>query len=121
VQPNIDSKDLLTWGFTGKSSPSATWRSGIGLSQDRRFLLYVVGKSLTAQTLAVALQQAGAYDGMQLDINGSYTRFASYTPDGIGNKTLQVQAEMLLKDMRGGPLQFLEPYNRDFFYVTTTN
>ena len=120
VRPNIDNTDLLTWGFTGKSSPSATWRSGLGLSQDGRFLIYVVGQSLTAQTLAVALQQAGAYYGMQLDINGGYTRFATYTPSNSSHAALPMRAEMLLKDMRRTAQQFLAPYSRDFFYVTAS-
>lgn len=121
VTPNIDNTDLLSWGFTGVGSPSATWRSGLGLSQDGRFLIYVVGKSLTAQTLAVALQQAGTYYGMQLDINGAYTRFATYVASGVPNSGFPVQAELLLKDMRGSGTQYLEPSKRDFFYVTLLN
>ncbi len=115
VRPNINIADVLSWGYTG-GNPAATWRSGLGLSQDGRFLIYVAGNSLTAQTLGNALQQAGAYYGMQLDINGFYTRFYTYEPVKPGSGSLQ--AVRLLQAMSGSATQYLTPYPRDFFYVT---
>ena len=104
-------------GYTG-NGPAATWRSGLGLSQDGRFLIYVVGNSLTAQSLGNALQQGGAYYGMQLDINSYYTRFATYEPADATNMAGSLKSVMLLQTMSGNATQFLVPYSRDFFYLT---
>ncbi|MCL4507265.1 MAG: phosphodiester glycosidase family protein [Chloroflexi bacterium] len=118
VNPNINIADVLSWGYTG-GNPAATWRSGLGLSQDGRFLIYVAGNSLTAQTLGNALQQAGAYIGMQLDINGFYTRFYTYEPANAAANTNSLKAVRLLQAMSGAASQYLIPYSRDFFYLTT--
>jgi LytS/YehU family sensor histidine kinase len=45
------------WGVTILNS-DVTWRSGLGLSRDGRFLFYAVGDSLTVESLARALQLA---------------------------------------------------------------
>jgi hypothetical protein len=123
VKQNINITDVLSWGYTGHN-PTTTWRSGLGLSQDGRFLIYVVGNSLTAQSLGDALQQAGAYYGMQLDINSFYTRFFTYEPADAANGASSLKAIPLLQAMSGNVTQYLVPYSRDFFYVTalaTTN
>jgi hypothetical protein len=123
VKQNINIADVLSWGYTG-NNPAATWRTGLGLSQDGRFLIYVAGNSLTAQSLGDSLQQAGAYYAMQLDINSFYTRFFTYEPADPANTANSLKAVQLLQAMSGNESQYLVPYNRDFFYVTalaTTN
>ena len=114
INPHVTDESRKEWGYTVKNLDT-TWRSGVGLSQDGRFLIYAAGNSLTVESLARALQQAGAQYAMQLDINGFYTRFVTYT-QATGAHTLT--ANKLLKEMSGDPLLFLRPYDRDFFYIT---
>ena len=77
-----------------------------------------MGPALTVKALAQAFQQAGAYDAMQLDINGFYTRFALYAPTS-GNAKYPVMATKLLSQMVIPQALFLTAYDRDFFYMTT--
>lgn len=56
---------------------------------------------------------------MQIDINGFYTRFVTYSPaDNPKAAKYPVVANKLLNEMSGDPALFLHPYDRDFFYVT---
>jgi hypothetical protein len=118
VNPHVTDENHKEWGYTVKNLDT-TWRSGLGISQDGRFLIYAAGNSLTVQTLANALQQGGAYYAMQLDINGFFTRFVTY--DAASNPKAgdyPLVANKLLNQMSGDPALFLHPYNRDFFYIT---
>lgn len=101
------------WGKT-VGNKVATWRSGLGLSADGRYLIYAAGDGLTVPALAQALAAAGADRGMQLDINSWWTRFVTFAPVAGGH----VVAQKLLADMAGDARQFLAPDIRDFFYVT---
>lgn len=118
INPHVNDESRVEWGYTVQNLDT-TWRSGLGISQDGRFLIYAAGNSLTVESLARALQQAGAYYAMQIDINGFYTRFVTYqpasNPKAFGHL---VTANKLLNEMSGDPAQFLHPYDRDFFYVT---
>lgn len=100
-----------TWGRTTTNS-MYTWRSGIGITKNGN-LMYAVGNSLLPQTLAVALQKAGAVDAMQLDINPFWVRFIVYNSLGNGKYTYHP----LLTNMQNGGYQYLHGYNKDFFYV----
>jgi hypothetical protein len=105
------------WGGYTVHNSVATWRSGLGVSRDGRFLIYAVGDSLTVESLARALQEAGAYYAMQLDIHRYYTRFVTFEP--VRNPSgYPVAAVKLLDQMESDATQFLAPYTRDFFYVT---
>ena len=117
INPTVNDGSRKEWGYTVKNLDT-TWRSGLGISRDGRFLIYVVGNSLTVESLGRALQEAGAYYAMQLDINGFYTRFVTYAPSDAANSKYPVKADKLLKEMTASPTQFLTPYDRDFFYVT---
>ncbi len=118
INPHVDDENRKEWGYTVKNLDT-TWRSGLGISQDGRFLIYAAGNSLTVRSLAEALQQAGAYYAMQTDINGFYTRFVTYQPADNPKVTgYPLVASKLLKEMSGDPALFLHPYDRDFFYVT---
>jgi hypothetical protein len=92
-----------------------TWRSGLGVSADGRYLIYAVGDGLTVPTLARALALGGADRGMQLDINSFWTRFVIYGSTSDGKELI---AQKLLAPMVGDARQFLAPESRDFFYVT---
>ena len=117
INPHVNDESRKEWGYTVKNLDT-TWRSGVGLSKDGRFLIYAVGNSLTVESLAQALQQAGAEYAMQLDINGFYTRFVTYTPATTSTTGAALTANKLLKEMSGDPALFLHPYDRDFFYIT---
>lgn len=103
--------NMQTWGLTTTNS-MYTWRSGIGITKSGD-LVYAVGPSLVPETLALALQKAGAINAMQLDINSTWVRFALYTPLGNG----KYASQMLLKEMSNGGLAYLTGYQKDFFYV----
>lgn len=100
------------WGRT-IGNKVATWRSGLGLSADGRYLTYAVGDGLTVPALGQALIQGGADRAMQLDINAYWTRFVTYAP--VNGRLV---AQKLLAQMAGDARQFLAPDSRDFFYVT---
>ncbi len=102
---------MARWGLTVTNS-MYTWRSGLGVTKDGD-LLYAVGPSLNVDTLAAALQAAGAVNAIQLDINPYWVRFVTYQPSGANNYTHQ----SLLKDMHDGGYSYLHGYNKDFFYL----
>ena len=103
---------MARWGLTVTNS-MYTWRSGIGVTKDGN-LLYAVGPSLNVDTLAAALQAAGAVNAIQLDINPYWVRFVTFQPKGTNTYTYQ----SLLKDMQNGGYSYLHGYNKDFFYLT---
>jgi hypothetical protein len=109
-----ESDDPTLWGTTVKNK-IATWRSGLGLSADGRYLMYVAGDGLTVPTLAQSLVDAGAYRGMQLDINSSWPRFVTYAATRAGSAPI---ATKLLDGKLGDTHQFLTADSRDFFYLT---
>ncbi len=117
INPTVNSGSRAEWGFTVHNLDT-TWRSGLGISRDGQFLIYAAGNSLTVQSLADALQTAGAYYAMQLDINGAFTIFDTFQPAQNAQSSRPVVAVKLLNEMVGGPRQFLVPDKRDFFYVT---
>ena len=102
------------WGAT-VGNKVATWRSGLGMSADGRFLIYAVGDGLTVTSLAEALRQGGADRAMQLDINSFWTRFVTFRQQA----NQMPQAQKLLDAMQGDRQQFVAPDSRDFFYVTS--
>jgi hypothetical protein len=117
INPHVVDENRKEWGYTVKNLDT-TWRSGVGITQDGHYLIYAAGNSVTVQSLAQALQQAGAYYAMQTDINGFYTRFVTYQPAGNAKTAYPLVANKLLKEMSGDPELFLHPYDRDFFYLT---
>jgi hypothetical protein len=106
----------VIWGNT-IGNKEITWRTGLGLTQDGRYLIYAVGNGTTVETLAQALQQAGAYNAMQLDINRHYAHFVTYTSTGSADTPLK--AVQLLDQMESDPTLYLIPHSRDYFYLTT--
>jgi len=114
INPHTADNDPLSWGLTVYGA-TATYRSGLGISRDGRTLYYAAGPSLTLPALARALQDAGAYQAIQLDINNYWVHFESFQV--LAGK---IKAVPLLGDMNGvGNHRFLSAYSRDYFYVTT--
>jgi hypothetical protein len=125
INPDVHAvNNLKEWGVT-IGNKAVTWRSGLGLTQDGRWLIYAAGNSLSTETLTVALQAAGAYNAMQTDINNPFDRFDTYAAvaqeDQVNGQqvALPLTAQKLIDQMKGGPDQFLVPYERDFFYLTS--
>jgi len=115
LTPQAETDAPTLWGRTVKNK-IATWRSGLGLTADGRYLIYAAGDGLTVPTLAAALAAGGADRGMQLDINSWWTRFVTYAPTSGGSGLV---AQKLFDSMVGNERQFLAPDTRDFFYLTT--
>ena len=114
IAPLVADDNRIDWGRT-ISNNEITWRTAVGLSQDRRYLIYAVGNATVVSTLAQALQMAGAYNAMQLDINKHYAHFVTYTLDLKGRRT----AMQLLGQMESDPKLYLVTHSRDYFYLTT--
>ncbi len=110
----VDNRSM--WGDT-IGNQAITWRTGLGITQDGRYLIYAVGNGTTVATLAQALQFAGAYNAMQLDINRHYAHFVTYQPSGKPNPPLR--AVQLLDQMENDPTLYLVAHSRDYFYLTS--
>ena len=106
-----DEKNKALWGRTF-SSDIVTWRSGIGLTANGN-LLYAVGNNLTPETLARALQLAGAVSALQLDINPNWVRFNFFTPSANGTYS----SSTLIKALKDGSKEYLNGFSKDFFYL----
>ncbi len=100
------------WGRTITSS-IYTWRSGIGITAKGN-LIFAIGNSLVPSTLAAALASAGAVNAMQLDINPYWVRFNifnNYSNGAYSHSTI-------MKGVVDGSYNYLNGYQKDFFYVT---
>lgn len=103
------------WGRTFNSD-IYTWRSGVGITKDGN-LIYAVGNNLSPESLATALQMGGAENAIQLDINPFWVRFNIFEPDGQGGYTTST----LLKGLKDGSKQYLNGYEKDFFFLYRKN
>jgi hypothetical protein len=113
VNPHTADNAPQDWGYTVGGSIT-TSRSAMGISQDGRTLFYAAGTDLTLPSLARAVQAAGAYQAIQLDINNYYVHFEAIQFDGN-----VPHAVTLLDSMRGpGDQRFLKAEPRDFFFIT---
>jgi hypothetical protein len=115
LNPDLAVNNRNEWGYTGNTD--ITWRTGLGITEDGRYLIYAVGNGTSAVTLANALKEAGAYAAIQLDINQYYAHFETYQPVDSAH-TNNVVAARLLDKMINEPNIYLIPNARDFFYLT---
>ncbi len=116
LNPQVSVDNRTIWGNT-IGNKEITWRTGMGITQDGRYLIYAVGNGTNVETLAQALQDAGAYNAMQLDINRHYSHFVTYQPTGKSNNSLK--AVQLLDQMESDPTLYLVAHSRDYFYLTS--
>jgi hypothetical protein len=91
-------------------------RSALGLDADGKTLFYGLGVSVTATSLARAMQAAGAENAAQLDVNAIYPRFLFYAhPAG----ELPKVDGALIPDIEFAAHEYVgPPETRDFFFVT---
>ncbi len=106
---NVDSQQV--WGRI-VGADMFTWRSGIGVTA-KGDLVFAAGNNLSPQTLAQALSMAGAVNAIQLDINPHWVRFNIFNSKGNG----LYDSAPLNKDMTDGSKEYLNGYQKDFFYV----
>ncbi|MFD0327585.1 hypothetical protein ACFQZC_03445 [Streptacidiphilus monticola] len=98
-------------GATDKGMPFVA-RSGVGIDRNGD-ILYVGGRVLSVQTLAVLLQRAGAVRAMMLDINLSWPSFISY--DGTADPA-DPTPHNLVNFVRPAD-RYYQPSSRDFVAV----
>ena len=108
VTPEVDS---ASWGAT-LGGGMYVWRSAVGVRSDGA-LVFAVGPSLSARTLANILRDAGAVRAMELDINPEWTNFMTYTHPRRGVAV----PHMLTSDAQPNPYRYLQPSSRDFVAV----
>ena len=108
ITPEVDS---ASWGAT-LGNLTYVWRSAVGIRKDGA-LVFVVGPSMSARTLANVLHAAGAVRAMEMDINPEWTNFITYTHQGNGVAV----PHMLTKDEQPNPYRYLQPSARDFVAV----
>ncbi len=108
---------LALWGLS-VSDEVYLYRSALGMTADGR-LIYVVGKPLSAYTLARAMQMAGVHYAMQLDVDEFHVVFITYdVQPGQDKGQPTVTGRKLRNDMHGFEGFFLRPFQLDFFYLT---
>ncbi len=107
----LDPKNKVAWGRT-LTSGIYTRRSGLGITKEGN-LIYAAGNNITPLTLSYALRAAGAVDAIQLDINPAWVSFDFFSQPSPG----VYAATPLNKEYRNRSKQFLNGYNKDFFYL----
>jgi len=110
--PGLPSNDNGAWGAT-VGNKVFVWRSGVGVDRNGG-LVYVAGSGLSAVTLAVLLQRAGAVRAMELDINADWVSAFTFDQTDPANPAA-VHGVKLLPDMQRGDDRYLVPGERDFF------
>jgi hypothetical protein len=119
LAPDATYTDTRIWGAT-LGAKTVVARSGIGVTSNGA-LIYVAGPALTAQTLAEALQRAGAVRAMTLDINPEWVTFNLYSHPDPSNPAA-ISASKLYPKMQRPATRYLGPTqeSRDFFTVSTS-
>jgi hypothetical protein len=115
--PGLSASDSSKWGTT-LGGQIDVWRSGIGETLSGA-VVYVGGPSLNIASLADLLVRAGAYRGMELDINTDWVSYATYAPTLPNAPATATDGINLLPDMSGSPGRyFADWWTRDFFTMS---
>ena len=96
------------WG-TDYGDKMYTYRSGLCARTDGSLMFVSVG-DVNIGLLADAMLQFGCSTGMELDINGNWPHFSTYTGFGTTNRYGRT-----LDTRMGDPLRFINGYEKDFF------
>ena len=100
------------WGLTVNNAFFVP-RSGVGITA-KGDIVYVGGAALSVNTLAQLLKQAGAVNGMELDINADWTSYMYYTVTS-GNAANPTPNK--LWDFLQPADRYYQPSSRDFVAV----
>jgi hypothetical protein len=111
IVPDVTSTMTNAWGKT-VGNATYVWRTALGIRADGS-LVFVVGNSLSVQTLANVVHDAGAVRAMELDINKAWTNFMTYDHPSAGVAT----PRMLTADEQPKPTRYLQTSSRDFVAV----
>lgn len=112
VSPAVSQASAAVWGKT-VGNAAYVWRSGIGLRADGS-VVFVVGPAMNIQSLAAVLQDAGAVNAMELDINPDWTNYITYSHPAPGNAA---PALLPPPNPSVNPSRYLQPSSRDFVAV----
>jgi len=108
---NLNASVQSAWGAT-LGGATYTWRSGVGVTAAGD-VVFVAGDALSATTLALLLQRAGAVRAMELDINRSWVSYMWYSHSG------RAATPHKLVDFRRPADRYFTVNSRDFFAVYT--
>ncbi len=111
ITPNLDQSVLKNWGNTVKNK-YFVWRSGIGIDKTGN-VIYVAGNSLSVQSLATLLKNAGAVRAMELDINQDWISYMWYPR----SKTGRMEFPKKLVPFTRPAQRYFSASSRDFFAV----
>ena len=111
VTPNLDQSVLKNWGTTVKNK-YFVWRSGIGVDASGN-VIYVAGNSLSVQSLANLLKNAGAIRAMELDINQDWISYMWYPRTKAG--TMEYPKKLV--PFTRPATRYFSASSRDFFAV----
>ena len=98
------------WGVTVNNAFFVP-RSGVGITASGD-IIYVGGPDLSVNTLALLLKQAGAVEGMELDINADWTSYMYYNVP-VGGDPLNPSPTKLW-DFKQAADRYYQPSSRDF-------
>jgi len=112
VSPAVSQASASVWGKT-IGNAAYVWRSGIGVRADGS-VVFVVGPAMNIKTLAGVLQDAGAVNAMQLDINPDWTNYITYSHPSPGTATPSVLPP---PNSKVSANRYLQPSSRDFVSV----
>ena len=115
IEDGVVNQTSKYWGIVKPNEdPVYNWRSGIGISKDRRWLVFVGGDSLSAYTLGFSLKMAGCWNAIHLDMNISNIAFNFFR--NIDGKLVPYSlSEKFWPQMVN---KYLDGYTHDYFYLT---
>jgi hypothetical protein len=116
INPRIHNNSPQDWGYT-VNDVSPTVRTGLGLSKDNQTLYYFCGPSLNMEMLAKTMQNAGAWNAIQLDINNYWALFVKFQPKGSAFLPEPLLPRLMVDNVE----RYLWEYTRDYFYITSVD
>jgi len=111
LSSRINADTQSTWGAT-LGGDAFVWRSGVGVTSSGD-VVFAMGPALSARTLAVLLQRAGAVRAMELDINPEWVSYMWYSGSSPGSSLLPHK----LLDFARPADRYFTVNSRDFFAV----
>jgi hypothetical protein len=112
IPANVNNAVSTSWGAT-LGGGYYVWRSGIGETRSGQ-IVFAYGPSLDVHEIARLLQRAGAYQGMELDINPAWMSYMYYLPK---NHPASPSPVNLLPDQQQPANRYFSYSGRDFTAV----
>lgn len=115
LSSTIDAATQSTWGAT-LGGDAYVWRSGVGVTRSGD-VVFAMGPALSARTLAVLLQRAGAVRAMELDINPEWVSYMWYSGASSTASSGSTALPHKLLDFARPADRYFTVNSRDFFAV----